>query len=222
MSKEQPSESIVHLLPSAVANQIAAGEVVQRPASAAKELIENAVDAGARRVRVALRGAGLEEITVADDGEGMGREDALRSLERHATSKIRDAQDLDHIQTLGFRGEALPSIAAVSRLRLRTCRAGQEMGTEIKVEGGSVLAAEDVAAPPGTELRVSDLFFNVPARRKFLKSIATEQRNVVGVVTHQATAKTPRPQTRPQARAKAFTFSFMASSFLETRGCRAV
>ncbi|MDF1554891.1 MAG: DNA mismatch repair endonuclease MutL [Deferrisomatales bacterium] len=186
MSQERLVHATVQVLPAALANQIAAGEVVQRPASVVKEAVENAVDAGARRVRVTLRGAGLEEIVVGDDGQGMGREDALRSLERHATSKIRVAQDLDDIRTLGFRGEALPSIAAVSRLRLRTCPAGQGSGTEIRVEGGTVAAVEEVAAPPGTELRVADLFYNVPARRKFLKNAATEQRNVVAVVTQQA------------------------------------
>lgn len=186
MREERLLYGTVRVLPAALANQIAAGEVVQRPASVVKEAVENAVDAGARRVRVALRGAGLEEIVVGDDGQGMGREDALRSLERHATSKIRVTQDLDNIQTLGFRGEALPSIAAVSRLRLRTCATGQGSGTEIRVEGGTVAAVEEVAAPQGTELRVADLFYNVPARRKFLKNATTEQRNVVAVVTQQA------------------------------------
>jgi DNA mismatch repair protein MutL len=186
MNGERPPPGTVQILPAALANQIAAGEVVQRPASVVKEAVENAVDAGARWVRVALRGAGLEEIVVGDDGQGMGREDALRSLERHATSKICVARDLDEIHTLGFRGEALPSIAAVSRLRLRTRPAGRDTGTEIRVAGGAVEAVEEVAAAPGTELRVAELFYNVPARRKFLKSAATEQRNTVAVVTQQA------------------------------------
>lgn len=186
MREEDRRQGVVQVLPAALANQIAAGEVVQRPASAVKELVENAVDAGARRVRVALRGAGLEELVVSDDGEGMARADAVRALERHATSKIRTAQDLDAIHTLGFRGEALPSIAAVSRLRLRTRAVGQEVGTEIRVEGGAVVGVEDVAAPSGTEVCAADLFYNVPARRKFLKSAATELRNTVAVVTQQA------------------------------------
>lgn len=165
-----------------VANQIAAGEVVERPASVVKELLENAVDAGAERIHVEIAGGGIELISVTDDGVGMEREDAVTSLERHATSKIRTSHDIQHVSTLGFRGEALPSIASVSRFTLNTSPRGALEGTRINVEGGRVL---DVAASPpaaGTRVEVKDLFFNVPARRKFLKREQTELSHISDAV----------------------------------------
>ncbi|WP_025322863.1 DNA mismatch repair endonuclease MutL [Deferrisoma camini] len=176
----------VRVLPDEIANRIAAGEVVERPASVVKELVENAVDAGAGRVRVRLEGAGKRLIAVEDDGEGMGREDALLALERHATSKIASADDLDTITTLGFRGEALPSIASVSRMRIVTRPPEASEATVVRVEGGKVMAVESAGAPRGTTVEVTDLFFNVPARLKFLKGDATELRHCVETVTQLA------------------------------------
>jgi DNA mismatch repair protein MutL len=178
--------SRVHRLPPDLANQIAAGEVVERPASVVKELIENAIDAGATRVRVAIAFGGKALITVEDDGVGMAREDAELSIERHATSKIDTAADLTAIRTLGFRGEALPSIASVSRFRLRTRARGALAGTEILVDGGVARAARDAGAPEGTLVEVADLFFNLPARRKFLKADAAESAQVSRLVTQLA------------------------------------
>src|SRR5512133_2011049 len=179
-------ESRVHVLPAEVANQIAAGEVVERPASVVKELVENAVDAGATLVRVRVEGAGREALVVEDDGCGMGRDDALLAFERHATSKIACAEDLARIETLGFRGEALPSIASVSRFTLTTRREHDPEGTRVRIEGGKLLSADVAGAPRGTTAEVRDLFFNVPARRKFLKTDATELRNVVETLTSLA------------------------------------
>lgn len=164
----------IRLLPAEVAARIAAGEAIERPAAAVKELVENALDAGAARVAVEIEEGGLSLIRVADDGCGMGREDALLALERHATSKIENAEDLFRLRTLGFRGEALPSIAAVSRLRIVTCEQGAAEGTAIEVEGGKVTGVAAAGAPPGTLVEVRDLFFNTPARRKFMKSPAAE------------------------------------------------
>jgi DNA mismatch repair protein MutL len=178
----------IRVLPDDVANRIAAGEVVERPASVVKELAENAVDAGAQRVRVRVEGAGKARVVVEDDGEGMARDDALLALERHATSKLTTADDLEHIATLGFRGEAVPSIAAVSRFRLLTRTEADDAGTEVLLEGGRLAAVESRGAPRGTTVEVADLFFNVPARRKFLKADATELRNVVEIVTQLALA----------------------------------
>jgi DNA mismatch repair protein MutL len=165
----------IQVLPDTLANQIAAGEVIERPAAAVKELVENALDAGARRIEVDLEDGGCRLVRVRDDGSGMGREDARLSLQRHATSKLRSKEELFSIATYGFRGEALPSIAAVSRFFLLTCEAGARSGTRIEVEGGRVLSVEDAGAPPGTTVEARDLFWNVPARRKFLKRAATEQ-----------------------------------------------
>ncbi|GAB6063121.1 DNA mismatch repair endonuclease MutL [Deferrisoma palaeochoriense] len=176
----------VRVLPDEIANRIAAGEVVERPASVVKELVENAVDAGATRVRVLLEGAGRRLVAVEDDGEGMTRDDALTALERHATSKIAGAEDLDRITTLGFRGEALPSIASVSRVRIVTRPPGAAEATEVRVEGGRVISVEAAGAPRGTTVEVADLFFNVPARLKFLKTDATELRHCVETVTQLA------------------------------------
>ena len=168
----------VRLLPAQVANQIAAGEVVERPASAVKELIENALDAGATHIEVSVTAGGRKLIEVRDDGCGMNRDDALLSIERQATSKLRDAADIERIATLGFRGEALPSIASVSRFTLVTCRAGETVGTELTIVGGRLQDVKDAGAPPGTTIAVRDLFFNVPARRKFLRAYETEQAHI--------------------------------------------
>jgi DNA mismatch repair protein MutL len=176
----------IQRLPPALANQIAAGEVVERPASVVKELVENAVDADASRVTITIEFGGKTLIAVEDDGEGMPREDAVLAIERHATSKIRSASDLAAIRTLGFRGEALPSIASVSRFRLRTRLRGALSGTEILVEGGVPGQPREVGAPEGTLVEVRDLFFNLPARRKFLKADTAESAQVSRLVTQLA------------------------------------
>jgi DNA mismatch repair protein MutL len=176
----------IQRLPPALANQIAAGEVVERPASVVKELVENALDAGATRVAIAVDFGGKKLIAVEDDGEGMSPEDAELSIERHATSKIRSAADLAAIHTLGFRGEALPSIASVSRFRLRTRRRGAIAGTEIRVDGGRVTSVAETGAPEGTLVEVCDLFFNLPARRKFLKADTAETAQVSRLATQLA------------------------------------
>ncbi len=168
----------IKLLPEDVCNKIAAGEVVERPASVVKELVENALDAGARQILVGVEKAGRAVISVADDGRGMDADDALLCLEPHATSKIREVEDILRVTTLGFRGEALPSIASVSRLRLRTRLRGAREGTEVVVESGVLLSQGPVGCAPGTEMLVRDLFHNVPARRKFLKSDATEESHI--------------------------------------------
>src|SRR3954469_14502914 len=175
-------------LPADLANQIAAGEVVERPASVVKELVENAIDAGARRVTVHVELGGKKQVRVEDDGEGMGPDDARLAIERHATSKIRHAGDLAAILTLGFRGEALPSIASVSHFVLRTRPRGRQSGTEIRVNGGTVASVVEVAAAEGTMIEISDLFYNLPARRKFLKSDAAESAQVSRIVTQLALA----------------------------------
>jgi DNA mismatch repair protein MutL len=176
----------IHRLPLNLANQIAAGEVVERPASVVKELVENALDAGARRIAIAIELGGKKSIRVEDDGEGMEAEDARLALERHATSKIAGADDLAAIRTLGFRGEALPSIASVSHFTLRTRARGQATGTEIRVNGGSVSSTREVGAPEGTAIEVEDLFYNLPARRKFLKSDSAESAQISRLVTQLA------------------------------------
>ena len=169
-----------------VANRIAAGEVVERPSSAVKELVENAIDAGAGRITVEVAEAGRRHIRVTDDGEGMSPADAARAFLRHATSKIRTDADLFTIRTLGFRGEALPSIAAVSRMRLVTAAPGASCGTEIRLEGGSIKDQREAPAPPGTMVEVADLFYNTPPRKKFLKSPATEFGHICQVVQRLA------------------------------------
>jgi DNA mismatch repair protein MutL len=176
----------IQRLPADLANQIAAGEVVERPASVVKELIENAIDAGATRLVVAIEGGGKQLIRVEDDGEGMEAADAELAVERHATSKIRRAEDLAAIQTLGFRGEALPSIASVSRFTLRTRARGALSGTEVRVLGGALVSVREVGAPEGTAIEVADLFYNLPARRKFLKSDGAESAQVSRLVTQVA------------------------------------
>ncbi|MGH9238819.1 MAG: DNA mismatch repair endonuclease MutL [Vicinamibacterales bacterium] len=176
----------IHRLPSDLANQIAAGEVVERPASVIKELVENAIDAGARRLTITVEFGGKKLIRVEDDGEGMEPDDARLAIERHATSKIRRADDLERISTLGFRGEALPSIASVSHFLLRTRARGAQSGTEIRVNGGAVASVAEAGMPEGTLIEVSDLFYNLPARRKFLKSDAAESAQVSRVATQLA------------------------------------
>ena len=176
----------IHQLPPDLANQIAAGEVVERPASVIKELVENAIDAGARRLSISVELGGKRLIEVEDDGEGMTAEDARLAIERHATSKIRRADDLERIATLGFRGEALPSIASVSHFALRTRARGAGAGTEVRVNGGAVTSVSEVGMPEGTSVHVADLFYNLPARRKFLKSDAAESAQVSRVVTQLA------------------------------------
>jgi len=176
----------IHQLPPDLANQIAAGEVVERPASVIKELVENSIDAGARRISIAVELGGKKLIQVDDDGEGMGPEDARLAIERHATSKITRADDLERIATLGFRGEALPSIASVSHFALRSRARGAAAGSEVRVDGGAVSSVSEVGMPEGTAVHVANLFYNLPARRKFLKSDAAESAQVSRVVTQLA------------------------------------
>ena len=179
----------IRILPDQVANQIAAGEVVDRPASVVKELLENALDAGATRIRVEVEAGGRRLIRVADDGQGMSRDDALLAFERHATSKLRTANDLLSIATLGFRGEALPSIASVARVTLETSTGestADHAGTRLEIAGGKILHVDDAALPRGTTIAVADLFFNTPARRKFLRAESTELAHVTALVTHYA------------------------------------
>jgi DNA mismatch repair protein MutL len=178
----------IRILPENVANKIAAGEVVERPASVVKELLENAIDAGAQSIRVEVESGGKRMIRVIDDGNGMAQDDALLAFERHATSKLRTADDLLSIATLGFRGEALPSIAAVSRLLLQTRAAEEEEGTRIEFAGGKLVSVKPEGLPAGTTISVADLFYCVPARRNFLKSETTELGHIASLVTHYALA----------------------------------
>ncbi|MBI3089912.1 MAG: DNA mismatch repair endonuclease MutL [Candidatus Tectomicrobia bacterium] len=179
----------ITILPDAVASQIAAGESIERPASVAKELLENALDAGARTIALEVAGAGQQLLRLSDDGCGMCRDDALLAFERHATSKIRSAADLERLGSLGFRGEALPSIAAVARVLLETAEAGAAEGTSVCVEEGVLRQVRSVGRPPGTTVTVRDLFRSVPGRRKFLKAPQTEQQHVHAVVTQAALAQ---------------------------------
>jgi DNA mismatch repair protein MutL len=178
----------IRVLSDNVANKIAAGEVVERPASVVKELLENSLDAGATRIRIEVEGGGRRLIAIADNGCGMGQDDAMLAFERHATSKIHDADDLLNIDTLGFRGEALPSIASVSRLTLETRQAADHSGTKIEIAGGKLFKVEETGVPPGTAIIVRDLFFNVPARKKFLRAESTELSHIASLVTHYALA----------------------------------
>ena len=180
--------SKIRVLSDHVANQIAAGEVVERPASVAKELVENSIDAGARRVEVEVEAGGRRLLRVSDDGCGMTRDDAVLAFERHATSKINSVEDLERVSTLGFRGEALASIASVARVELLTQQEGETEGTRVIVEGGRMRDVAPAARPAGTTIAVRDLFFNVPARRKFLRSEATESFHLTNLVTHYALA----------------------------------
>ena len=178
----------IHILPDDIANRIAAGEVVERPASVAKELIENSIDAGSDRILIEVTAAGKDSLRVSDNGCGMSRDDALLALERHATSKIQNLDDLKGLLTHGFRGEALPSIAAVSRMALETRVAEAIEGTRVDVVGGRVRDVSAIGRGPGTTITLHGLFFNVPARRKFLKGVDTEFRHIVNTVTAMAMA----------------------------------
>jgi DNA mismatch repair protein MutL len=180
--------SKIRVLADHVANQIAAGEVVERPASVAKELVENSIDAGATRITIEIEAGGRRLLKVSDDGEGMVRDDAILAFERHATSKIRETDDLAAIGTLGFRGEALASIASVAKVELTTCIEGANAATRVAIDGGRMRDVKDAAHPRGTTLIVRDLFFNIPARRKFLRSEATETYHLTNLVTHYALA----------------------------------
>src|SRR3984957_13791578 len=180
--------SLIRILAEAVANRIAAGEVVERPASVVKELLENALDAGANSVRIETEMGGKRIVRVIDDGHGMMHDDALLAFERHATSKLRSADDLITISTLGFRGEALPSIASVSRLLLETRDSSETEGTRVEFAGGKLVGVKPAGLPAGTSVRVADLFYCIPARRKFLKSDTTELGHVASLVTHYALA----------------------------------
>src|SRR5580658_2097471 len=180
--------SNIRILPETVANKIAAGEVVERPASVVKELLENALDANAHSIRIEVESGGKRLIRITDDGSGMNRDDALLAFERHATSKLRTADDLLSIATLGFRGEALPSIASVARVTLETATGEDAAGTRIEIAGGKILHVDDAAVPRGTTIAVADLFFNTPARRKFLRAESTELAHVTALVTHYALA----------------------------------
>jgi len=184
--------SRIRILPEAVANKIAAGEVVERPASVVKELLENALDAGAKTIRIELESGGKRMIRVIDDGHGMTHDDALLAFERHATSKLRSADDLLSIATLGFRGEALPTIAAVSRLLLESRDASEAEGTRIEFANGKLISVKPAGLPAGTTLSVADLFYCVPARRKFLKSDTTELGHIASLVTHYALANSDK------------------------------
>jgi DNA mismatch repair protein MutL len=178
----------IHVLSEHVANKIAAGEMVERPASVAKELLENSLDAGSTRIRIQVEAGGKKLIQITDNGWGMVRDDALLAFERHATSKIRNAEDLLSVATLGFRGEALPSIASVSRLRLETRAADEDSGTVVEINGGKIFTVEEAGLPAGTSITVRDLFFNIPARKKFLKAESTELSHIASLVTHYALA----------------------------------
>ena len=178
----------IRVLSDQVANKIAAGEVVERPASVVKELLENSLDAGATDLRIEVESGGRRLIRVADDGCGMLRDDALLAFERHATSKLSDVKDLLSIATLGFRGEALPSIASVSRLVLETRSAEETTGTRVEIAGGKLLRADEAALAPGTTITVRDLFYNVPARKKFLRTEQTELAHIASLVTHYSLA----------------------------------
>ena len=180
--------SKIRVLADHVANQIAAGEVVERPASVAKELVENSIDAGAKRITIEIEAGGRRLLKVSDDGEGMVRDDAILAFERHATSKIRDTEDLAAIGTLGFRGEALASIASVAKVELTTCTEDAKAATRVTIDGGRMRDVKDAAHPRGTTITVRELFFNIPARRKFLRSEATETFHLTNLVTHYALA----------------------------------
>src|SRR5271170_2427563 len=178
----------IHVLSEQVANKIAAGEVVERPASVVKEMLENSLDAGATRIKISVEAGGKKLIQITDNGCGMVRDDAMLAFERHATSKIKNTEDLLSIATLGFRGEALPSIASVSRLRLETRAEEEAAGTVVEINGGKIFKVEEAGLPAGTSITIRDLFFNTPARKKFLKAESTELSHIASLVTHYALA----------------------------------
>ncbi len=179
MVKFAPLMDIIRLLPDNIANQIAAGEVIQRPASAVKELMENAIDSGATHIKLIIKVAGKNLIQVIDNGCGMSETDARMSFEKHATSKIRSAEDLFNIRTMGFRGEALASIAAIAQVELKTKQVGEQLGTCVEIEGMKVNKQEPCQTPDGTSIAIRNLFYNVPARRNFLKSDSVELKNII-------------------------------------------
>src|SRR2546430_9091452 len=178
----------IHLLSEQVANKIAAGEVVERPASVVKELLENSLAAGSTRIRIQIEAGGKKLIQITDNGCGMVRDDALLAFERHATSKIKNAEDLLSVATLGFRGEALPSIASVSRLRLETKAGDEASGVVVEINGGKIFKVEEAGLPLGTSITVRGLFFSTPSRKKFLKAESTELSHIASLVTHYALA----------------------------------
>ena len=180
--------STIHMLSEDVWNRIAAGEVVERPASVVKELVENALDAGAKQIRISIEDAGRKLIAVQDNGCGMDEDDAMLCFESHATSKIRNEEDIFAIQSFGFRGEAIPSIASVSKMSIRTRKRDNASGFEVVVHGGKAIAANPAGCAPGTEVVIRDLFYNLPARKKFLKSASTEERHIVECITNIALA----------------------------------
>jgi DNA mismatch repair protein MutL len=214
---EPMADRTIHILPEQVASQIAAGEVVERPASAVKELVENALDAGARSINVAIERGGAGLIAVTDDGCGMSREDAILSLRRHATSKIRAADDLNAVRTFGFRGEALAAIASVSRMTLRSRRHGDEAGAELAVEGGEIESAAACAIAPGTAIDVRELFFNTPARLKFLKTVTTEQAAIAETIQRLALANPSIAFSLSADERKILTVTRAASALERTR-----
>ena len=183
---ENRNDSIIRVLDDVTANKIAAGEVVERPASVIKELVENSLDAGASEIRIELADGGKKLIRVTDNGFGMSREDAVLSLRRHATSKIKTADDLFNIHSLGFRGEALPSISSVSKVEIITRRESDDCGTLVICNGGEIEAVSDSGSPVGTSITVSDLFYNVPARQKFLKTTQTELGHTIELINRYA------------------------------------
>src|ERR1700732_5021626 len=178
----------IHVLSETVANQIAAGEVVERPASGVKEMLENSLDSGATRIKISVEAGGKKLIQITDNGCGMVRDDAMLAFERHATSKIKNAEDLLSVATLGFRGEALPSIASVCRLHLETRAPDEPTGTIVEINGGKLFKVEEAGIPVGTSVTIRDLFFNMPARKKFLKAESTELSHIASLVTHYALA----------------------------------
>ena len=201
----------IRVLPDQIANKIAAGEVVERPASVVKELLENSLDAGATRFRIEVESGGRRLIRISDDGCGMSRDDAMLAFERHATSKLRDVKDLLSIATLGFRGEALPSIASVSRLLLETRSADDATGTRVEIAGGKMLHCDEAALTPGTSITVRDLFFNVPARKKFLRSEQTERSSALHS-TETPTESASSTRRAKSSGATASSFSTRATS----------
>jgi len=209
------SHSHIRVLPVHIANKIAAGEVVERPGSVLKELVENAMDSGASQIDIEISTGGRKLVSISDNGSGMNRDDAILSIERHATSKISDVDDIEKISTLGFRGEALAAIASVSRFRLKTCLAGETTGTEITVTGGKLTDVCDTGCPAGTSVEVRDIFFNVPARRKFLRSEQTELSHIragfiVQALSHPATGMNLKVDGRE-------TYKLAAGADLESR-----
>ena len=175
-------------LPEVLANQIAAGEVIERPASVVKELVENAIDAGSSQITIEVEESGLKKIQVTDNGEGIAQEDVALSLQRHATSKIKSQADLFRIRTLGFRGEALPSIASISHFTLKTATADEDYGTLLVAKGGEIEKQEPISTPVGTKITVEDLFYNTPARLKYMKSLQSELAHIVDVVNRLSLA----------------------------------